>query len=71
MPLLSPLPVLPVTPSQPRNATPGRGTRVLRLVGWVAAANAVAVALAVAPGSASAEAARGAVRSLVAWCGIG
>ena|GEM_PF-5065531 len=42
--------------------------RMLRLVGWVAAANAVAVAFAVMPAGGSA--AEGA-RAFLAWCGIG
>ena len=55
---------------RPRHAegiTRERG-RMLRLVGWVAAANAVAVSLAMMP--AGEQAAEGA-RAFLAWCGIG
>ncbi len=41
---------------------------MLRLVGWVAAANAVALALAVMPASAAAGAG---IHAVIAWCGIG
>lgn len=47
---------------------------LMRLVGWVLAANASALAVAAAlagPAGAPSQAARSAVRGFMAWCGIG
>ena len=43
-------------------------SRILRLAGWIAAANAVAIALAAMPVSSEAA---GSARALLAFCGIG
>lgn len=45
--------------------------RTLRLIGWVAAANAIAMAFALMPGADTAGAVGDGLRAAIAWCGIG
>ncbi|MGE3960987.1 MAG: hypothetical protein AB7F65_04830 [Dehalococcoidia bacterium] len=46
----------------------GRSTRLVRILGWIAAANAIAIALALMPAGVDAD---GSVRAFLSFCGIG